>query len=421
MKERSALWRHGDFLNVWAAETISVFGSQFYLIAMPLAAVIVLDATPFEMGLLFAIEMSPFLLFGLLAGVLADRRRRRSIMIISDFARAIILAAVPITWYFDVLCWPVMFVVAFLAGMFTAFFDIAYQAYLPVLVKRDLLLDANSKLETSRASSQVAGPSIAGLVADAIGAPFAIAANSVSFLGSAAFLLRVKKKEVLEKVSDGKSVIGEIREGLDIVFSNRMLRGIAGCTSVGNLFGSMAFAVIVLFMEDSLELSPTLIGVLFAIGSAGAILSAMTSSRITSSIGVGKAIVISAALFGLPTSLMAFAYAENAIVVMAPLLFVNGFLMVMYNVNQISLRQAITPERLQGKMNATMRFLVWGVFPVGGILGGIMAEAIGMRTMFLISGIGVTLSFLWVYASPVLKVRSISKDGAEMIDGTRAA
>ena len=421
MKERSALWRHGDFLNVWAAETISVFGSQFYLIAMPLAAVIVLDATPFEMGLLFAVEMSPFLLFGLFAGVLADRRRRRSIMIISDVARAIILAAIPITWYFDLLSWPVMFVVAFLAGMFTTLFDIAYQAYLPVLVKRDLLLDANSKLETSRASSQVAGPSIAGLVVDAIGAPFAIAANSISFLGSAVFLLRVKKKEELDNANNGKSVIAEIREGLDIVFSNKILRGIAGCTSIGNLFGSMAFAVIVLFMEDSLALSPTMIGLLFAVGSAGAIVSAITSSRIAGSMGVGKAIVASAALFGLPTVFMIFAYPENAIAVMAPLLFVNGFLMVMYNVNQISLRQAITPERLQGKMNATMRFLVWGVFPIGGILGGIMAEAIGIRAMFFISGIGVTLSFLMVYLSPVLNVRSISKDGVEMADDPRAA
>ena len=421
MKERSALWKHGDFLNVWAAETISVFGSQFYLLAMPLAAVIILDATPFEMGLLFAVEMSPFLLFGLLAGVLADRRRRRAIMIISDVARAIILATIPIAWYFDFLNWPVMFGVAFLAGMFTTFFDIAYQAYLPVLVNRDLLLDANSKLETSRASSQVAGPSIAGLVVDAIGAPFAVAANSISFLGSAMFLLRVKKKEVLDNTSNGKSVIGEIREGLDIVFSNKMLRGIAGCTAIGNLFGSMAFAVIVLFMENSLTLSPTVIGLLFAVGSAGAIVSAITSSRITSSIGVGKAIVVSAALFGLPTAFMIFAYPENAVVVMAPLLFVNGFLMVMYNVNQISLRQAITPERLQGKMNATMRFLVWGVFPVGGILGGIMAEAMGIRAMFLISGIGVTLSFLWVYLSPVLNVKSISKDGVEMTDAPLTA
>ncbi|UCE92370.1 MAG: MFS transporter [Methanobacteriota archaeon] len=421
MRERSVLWKHGDFLNVWTAETISVFGSQFYLLAMPLVAVMVLDASPFEMGLLFAVEMSPFLLFGLLAGVLADRRRRRSIMIVSDIARAIILAAIPVTWYFDALCWPVMFGVAFLAGMFTAFFDIAYQAYLPVLVKRALLIDANSKLETSRASSQVAGPSIAGLVVDAIGAPFAVAANSASFLASAAFLMRVKKKEVLQKMSNGRSVLGEIREGLDIVFSNKMLRGIAGCTATANLFGSMSFAVMVLFMEDSLELSPTWIGLLFAVGSAGAIVGAITLSRVTSSIGLGKAIVVSSLLSGFPVALMAFAQPDNAFLLLAPLLFVNGILMIVYNVNQISLRQSITPENLQGKMNATMRFLVWGVFPIGGLLGGVLAEMIGLRTIFLVSGLGGTMSFLWVYLSPVPKVRSISNDGIEMSDEAHAA
>lgn len=415
MKERSALWRQRDFLNVWAAETISVFGSQFYLIAMPLAAVIVLDATAFEMGLLFAVEMLPFLLFGLFAGVLADRKRRRSIMIVSDFARAIVLAAIPISWYFDMLSWTMMFGVAFLAGMFTAFFDIAYQAYLPVLVKRSLLLDANSKLETSRASSQVAGPSIAGIVVDIIGAPLAIAANSLSFLGSAAFLLRVKKKEVVEEVETRKGVISEIREGLDIVFSNKILRGIAGCTATSNLFGSMTFAVIVLFMEDSLALSPTAIGLVFAAGSAGAIVGAVTSSRITSSFGLGRAIVVSNVLSGLPMALMILAYPGNALIVLMPLMFASGILMVLYNVNQISLRQSITPERLQGKMNATMRFLVWGVFPIGGILGGLLGDVLGLRAILIISGIGMTLSFLWVYLSPVMKVRSISEDGAVMV------
>jgi MFS family permease len=163
---------------------VSVFGSQFYLIAMPLAAVMILDATAYEMGILFSLEMLPFLLFGLLAGVLADRRRRKAIMIICDFGRAAVLAIVPLSWYFDALSLPVLYVVAFVAGTFTAFFDIAYQAYLPVLVKRSELLDANSKLETSRASSQVAGPGIAGLMVSAIGAPLAITGNSLSVPGA---------------------------------------------------------------------------------------------------------------------------------------------------------------------------------------------------------------------------------------------
>jgi len=413
MAERSALWKHGDFLNVWAAETVSVFGSQFYLLAMPLAAVIVLEATAYEMGMLFAVEMLPFLLFGLLAGVLADRRRRRHIMIVCDIGRAAILALLPVTWYIGMLSWPVMYGVAFIAGVFTAFFDIAYQAYLPVLVKRSELLDANSKLETSRASSQVAGPSIAGLAVDAVGAPLAIFANSLSFLGSAFFLFRVKKQESIAKDQNQKSTLQEIREGLDIVFSNKMLRGIAGCTATANLFGSMSYAILMLFMESSLGLSPSWIGAIFAIGALGAVLGALISSRIVSSLGLGKTIVVSAALSSIPTMLMVLAFPENAIFVLIPIWFATGLLSVVYNVNQVSLRQSITPDNLQGKMNATMRFLVWGVFPIGGFIGGVLGDTLGLRTTILISGIGMLTSVFWVLLSPVKGVASIPEDTAE--------
>ena len=412
MSNRSTLWSHRDFLNVWAAETVSVFGSQFYMLAMPLAAVIILDATAYEMGILFAVEMLPFLLFGLFAGVLADRRGRRSIMIVCDFGRAAALAAVPISWYFDVLSWPVMYAVAFVAGAFTAFFDIAYQAYLPVLVKRSELVDANSKLEASRASSQVAGPSIAGVVVDAIGAPLAVVTNSVSFLGSALFLLRVKKKEEVVRAENGKSVLAEIREGLRIVLHNKMLRGIAGCTATANIFGSMTGALMMLFLEDSLELSAGWIGAIFAVGSLGAVLGAIVSARVVAAIGVGKTIVFSALVTGFPLMLMTLAYPGNALLVMMPVLFVGGIMNIIYNVNQVSLRQSITPDALQGKMNATMRFIVWGVFPLGGLLGGMMGEALGIRTTILISGIGTLASVAFVLFSPVWNVETIPEEQA---------
>jgi MFS family permease len=402
---RSALWNHRDFLDVWAAETISVFGSQFYLLAMPLAAVIILDASAYEMGVLFSLEMLPFLIFGLLAGVLADRKRRRTIMIFCDFGRAAVLAIVPISWYFDALSLPILYVVAFVAGIFTAFFDIAYQAYLPVLVKRSELLDANSKLETSRASSQIAGPSIAGLVVSAIGAPLAITGNSLSFLGSAAFLLRVKKRELVQRAESCKSVLGEIKEGIDIVLSSRMLKGIAGCTGTGNLFWGISFAILILFMESNLALSPTWIGAVFAVGALGAVTGAVSSSRIVSAIGLGRTIILSAFLGGVPTMLMVLAYPSNALLVLMPIWFAMGFTGVVYNVNQVSLRQAITPDRLQGKMNATMRFIVWGVYPIGGFIGGLLGEAVGLRTTILIAGIGTLASVLWVVLSPVAQVK----------------
>jgi MFS family permease len=409
MSNRSALWNHRDFLNVWAAETISVFGSQFYLIAMPLAAVIILDASAYEMGILFSLEMLPFLLFGLLAGVLADRKRRRTIMIVCDFGRAAVLAIVPLSWYFDALSLPVLYVVAFVAGTFTAFFDIAYQAYLPVLVKRSELLDANSKLETSRASSQVAGPGIAGLMVSAIGAPLAITGNSLSFLGSAIFLLQVKKRELVQSVDTCKSVLGEIKEGIDIVLSSRMLRGIAGCTGTGNLFWGMSFAILILFMESTLELSASWIGAVFAVGALGAVTGAVFSSRIVSALGLGRTIILSAFLGGVPSILIVLAYPSNALLVLMPIWFATGLTGVVYNVNQVSLRQAITPDRLQGKMNATMRFIVWGVYPIGAIIGGLLGEVVGLRMTILIAGIGMLAAVAWVALSPVGSMKSIPK------------
>ncbi|UCE80776.1 MAG: MFS transporter [Methanobacteriota archaeon] len=407
MKFRSDLWRHRDFLNVWAAETISVFGSQFYLVAMPLAAILALDASPADMGLLFAIEMSPFLLVGLLAGVLADRKERRKIMIICDFGRAFTLAVIPVAWYFNTLNWPIMFAVAFAAGVFTTFFDIAYQAYLPVLVKRNQLLDANSKLETSRATSQVAGPGSAGLVVDIVGAPFALIADSVSFVASAILLLRVKKREIIDRMNVHEPVVAEIREGLRIVFSNPTLRGIAGCTSTSNLFGSMSFALMVLFMADSLQLSSIWIGAIFMVGAVGGVTGALISPRFTSRIGLGKAIIVSAAFSGIPVIALILAYPSNALIVFMPMMFVAGLLTVIYNVNQVSLRQAITPDHLQGKMNATMRFLVWGVFPIGGLIGGYLGEIFGIKTAILISGIGILFSFIWLTISKVHQIETI--------------
>ncbi len=407
MAERSDLWRHRDFLNVWAAETVSVFGSQFYLIAMPLAAYLILGAEEAEMGLLFAVEMSPFLLFGLFAGALADRYERRKMMIVCDFGRAITLAAIPIAWYLDALTWPIMFAVAFSAGVFTTFFDIAYQAYLPVLVKRNQLLDANGKLETSRSSSQVVGPSIAGVAVDLFGAPLAIVTNSLSFIGSAVFLLRVKNRERVKTKDNHKPIISEIKEGLKIVIRNPILRGIAGCTATGNLFYSMFYVLFVLFMADMLGLTPTWIGIVFAIGAGGAVVGALVSSRIVARIGLGKTIVYSAGVGGVTSILFILAYPSNALLVLLPVMFVSGVCMVLYNVNQVSLRQAIVPTELQGKMNATMRFLVWGVYPIGALIGGYLGETIGIRSTIIVSGIGGLLALLWVILSPVMNIEKI--------------
>jgi MFS family permease len=341
--------------------------------------------------------------------VWVDRLPRRPILIAGDLARAGLLASIPIAYFFDALTIWQLFGVGFFVGIATVFFDIAYQSYLPALVERTQIIDGNSKLEISRSAAQTGGPGLAGLLIGLLKAPPAILIDAVSFLASGLFILGIRKPETsLEDRSPRRKMRVELREGLSYVLRHPYLKNIAACTALFNFFGSVAFAILLVFARRELDLSPLAIGLAFTVGNLGAMLAAFTANRISGRLGVGRTIIL-ASVVGGPTYLaLPFApHGHAALAVIIPALVVGTFVNVVYNIAQVSLRQAITPERIQGRMNSVMRFIVWGTIPLGSITGGALASQIGLKQTLIVGAVGCCLPFLPVLFSPVRSIREM--------------
>lgn len=409
------LWRDHDFMQLWSAQAISQFGTQVSLLAIPLTAALTLDASARQMGVLVAAETAPFLLFGLFAGVIADRVRRRQLLIWTDVGRALLFATIPLAWLLDALTLWQLLVVAFAAGTLTVLFEVAYQSYLPSLVGREHLAEGNSKLVTSGAVAQIGGPGLAGLLIQLATAPVAVLLDALSFLGSAACLLRICKPEAAIDASLRRPMLAEIGEGLGYIGRHPLLRPIAACTATSNLFSSAFTAIFILFVTRELGLSAGWIGFIFGLGGAGFIVGALLAPRVAARIGVGPAIIASIAFGSLSQFVVPF--------VDGPRLAVTGILMLsfawstvagaIYNITQVTLRQTITPDRLLGRMNATMRFIVWGVMPIGALLGGFLGDYHGLRETLLVTAVGGSLAVLWPLFSQVRGLRETPPAAAD--------
>jgi MFS family permease len=409
---RGGLWRHGDFLKLWSGQTISLVGSAVDDLAIGFVAIVALDASAFEVAVLGTLNFLPFILFTLPAGVWVDRLRRRPILILGDFARGALLATIPIAYLADALTLWHLYAVVFLTGVCTVFFDVAYQSYLPSLVERDQIIEGNSKLEISRSVAQVGGPGFAGALVELLTAPYAVLVDALSFLGSGLFLLGIRKPEEApaRQTVDGRkpSLWTELKEGLQFVLRNPNLRAQAGCTATSNLFSSLGFSILLVFLVRELGLSAGVIGIAFSIGAIGSFVGAVTAMRLARRFGIGPTTIAVAAVFGPAMLLVAFAPAGNAAIpflVAAQFLFF--FTSVVYNIIQVSYRQAICPPRLQGRMNSVMRFMVWGTIPVGTLTGGALGSLIGLRETIAIGAIGGGLGFLWILLSPQRHLREM--------------
>jgi MFS family permease len=398
------LWQHANFLKLWSAETISVFGSQVTQLALPLTAVLVLGATPAQMGILGAIEMAPFLFISLFAGVWVDRWRLRPVMVIADMGRAILLGSIPTAYFAGWLSIEYLFLVALLTGILTVFFDVAYQSYLPVLVNRDQLVEGNGKLEVSRSVAQITGPGLAGGLVQVASAPVAMLIDAISFAFSALFLGLIRHTEPAKPPrTEKRNIWKEIGEGLGVVFGNPYLRSIAACTGTSNLFGNIGTAVFTLYVIRDLHLDAVLLGLIFGIGSVGALIGAVMAGWMARRVGVGWTIISTSAIFGVGALAAPVAGGPVWFIVftLTAGFFISSWVNPVYNITQVSLRQAITPHRLLGRMNASMRFLVWGTMPIGSLLGGLLGEVIGLRMTLLVAALGTFLSVLPVLFSPV--------------------
>ncbi len=408
-----SLVRHPDFLRLWSAQTVSVFGSAITQLALPLIAATVLQVGAFEFGLLTTIEFLPFILLSLPAGVWVDRLRRRPILIAGDIGRAVAIASIPLAFAFDALTIWQLYVVGFVNGCLTVFFDVAYQSYLPTVVGRGQLVEGNSKLEMTRSASQILGPGGAGILIGLLRAPFAMALDAASYLVSALLLAWIRKPEPQPAPHDTAvhgprpSMRAEIADGLRYVIGHRWLRSIAATTGITNFFTNVMGSILILYLVRERGLGAEAIGFAFSVGSVGVLAAAFTAGRITRRVGVGRMLVVSAIGFsvaGLPVAFAPDALIWPAVAVSG---FVNGFCGVSWNINQVSLRQSITPTRMQGRMNATMRFIVWGTMPVGSILGGALGSLVGLHPTIVIGAVGGLVAFLPVALSPVRQLRAM--------------
>lgn len=410
----TGLWRHPNFVKFWLSETISLVGSQITLLALPLTAALTLNATPAQMGILGTAQFAPFLLVSLFAGVYVDRMRRRPILMWSNVGRAVLVGLIPLFALLDLLRIEHLYVIGFLVGVLTVFFDVAYQSFLPSVVQRDQLVEGNSKLEVSRSVAQVVGPGLAGGLVEILTAPITVLLDSISFLISALFLrLLCISEEAPAADKEKRNVWREIRAGMGVVLGSPLLRSIAAATATNNFFSSLWGAVFLIYLTRELGIEPVVLGLIFAVGSIGALVGATLPGWVAGRFGLGPAIVLGQFLTGSASLLMPLASTSlglgTGLVGAIALLMLASFVMAIgnpiYNVNQLSLRQAITPDRLQGRMNASMRFLVWGTIPIGALLGGALGESIGVRPTLIVGVTGMALAFMWVYFSPVRKLR----------------
>jgi MFS family permease len=402
-----ALLRHGDFRRLWAGETVSEFGSRITLLAIPLLALLTLHATPLQVGVLGAAQMLPFLLIGLPAGAWVDRVRRRRVMIAADLGRAVLLGSVPLAAATGTLGMTQLYLVAFGTGALTVLFDVSYQSYLPHLVGRERLVAGNSLLQASASVSQVAGPGLGGLLVQALTAPYALLVDSVSFLWSAGWIALIRAREASPERAPGRHLGREIAEGTRFVFGNRLLRAIVGCTATGNFFNTVMMTMFVVLLARDLRLPAGTIGIVFSLIGVGGVVGATAATRFSRRFGQGPAMVL-AIVFGSASSVLVPLVQRGWLLwlVAAAMALAWGFFTI-YNIIQVSFRQRLCPDRLLGRMNATIRFVVWGTMPLGSLLGGALGSWIGVRPTLWVGAVGSALAVGWLLASPLPGMRDL--------------
>ena len=393
---------------LWSGQAVSEVGSQVTLLAIPLLAALTLHATTFEIALLTAASSAAFLFVALQAGALVDRLRKKRVMVGSDLLRAVVIATVPLAQVFGVLTIWQLYVVALATSVLTVFFDVAYQSYLPVLVSTEQLVDGNAKIGASQSFAQFAGPGIGGLLVAAVGAAYAVLIDAVSFVVSTFSTAAIVDPEPTPAARPaGARLRTEIAEGLGFVLGHPILKKVVGCTATSNFFSSMWGGVEIVFLVRVLHASPRVIGLVFALGALGGLTGAAFCRRLTRALGSARIIWLSM-LVTIPFTFAGpSAFPGWGVLLISVSGFVGGATSVVYNVAQVSYRQAVTPPHLLGRMNASTRFIVWGVMPLGALAGGGLATVIGVRPTMYVAAAGGSLAVLWVIASPLFGLRDV--------------
>ncbi|WAC66462.1 MFS transporter [Agrococcus sp. SL85] len=407
--DHRGLWREPGFPAFWLGQGLSQLGAQFAAIAMPIVAVTMLHATDAQMGFLHAAETAAFLLVGLPAGAWLDRMRKRRVMIAADLVRVVAVATIPLLWIAGMLEIWHLFVVGAVVGVATVFFDVGYQSFVPVLVRDEHVGPANGALEATAQTMRLGGPAVAGGLLAVLSAPLLLAANALGFLLSALSLLLVRDREQVRPKHERQHLVREIGEGLRFVARTDFLVRIVGTTALTNLGSTIAMTLSPILILRILGLDPAVYGLLLTLGALGGLAGSLLATRIARRIGEGPALSISTLVFCgsaalLPLAAMLPGAAVPLLVAFEVLL---GFGVLVYNIVQVTARQRICPKPLLGRMNASIRFVVWGVMPIGALVSGWLGTVLGTVPAIWIGTVVAILGALPLLLSPYARMRQL--------------
>ena len=405
------LLRHHDFRRLCAANAISKVGTGISNLALPLFAVIALHASAFEVSLLNTLQTVAYLLIGLQVGAWCDRMRCRPILVVADLGRAIALGSISLAAAFGVVTIWQLYLAVFVAGILTVFFDVAHQSYLPRLVQRKDLIEGNATLRASMSVSTLVAPSLAGCLVQQFTAPVAIFVDALSYLWSATWLRTIRRDEPNPRNHAQRNLRREILEGTRLVFKNPILRAIGLNNAMMSLCQAAYTAIAVVFLVREVHLSPGTIGLLGSLSVVGALVGAVLARRLAGTVGAGRILSIAALINGL--AFLCYPLTDSgwhlAFYVVAG--FVTGACLMVVVIVQVSFQQTLCPDHLLGRMNATINFLYWGAAPVGSLLAGAAAEAIGLRPTLWLVAVGMLLAAGWLIASPLPAMRDLPQAG----------
>lgn len=402
-----SIFQNKNFRLVFAAALASKFGIQVSYIAIPLLAVLTLDATPGEVGLLGVVSTAAFLIIGLPAGAWVDRLDKQRVQVSADLVRAVLFGSVPVAWALDVLTIEQLYLVVGISGIATVFFDVAAQSYLPHVVGREHLVTANTRLVSIDAINIIAGRSVGGFLVQLLTAPFAVAFNGLTFLWSALCLVRIPKVESRTAGRSGAGLWREVGEGVRFVFGHPLLRPIALTGTLNNLSVQISTVMLPVLLTRNLGFSPLSVGLFLSTGGAGVFLGTLSARRLGARLGYGRVMWL-VGLATVPAKLFLPFVQHGVLVVLAALGWLLTTVQVgVNNVLQVSLRQRATPDRLLGRMNATMRFLLFGALTVGAAVAGLVGQLVGVRAALSVGVTGLVLVWLPAFLSPLRTLRDL--------------
>ena len=400
-----------DFRRLWLGQTISVFGDQITQLGIPLVAVLLLGADASQMGTLIAVELLPHLLFSLPAGVWLDRvRGRRRLMIAADLGRAALIASIPVAAVVGALSMPQLYVVGFLAGSLAVVFDLSWNTLFVAVTHRDRYVEAMALLNGSRSLASVGGPTIGGLLVQVLGAPLAMLADALSYLGSVMFLRRIESPEPPIEHEEGP-VRERLLAGLSFVIGDPIMRPTLLSVATINLFTFASSALFILYATTTLGVSPGALGLALGMGGVGAVLGAIVASRIGRRIGLGPAYALGCLIFPVSLILIPLAGPGMPMWLILALIFASefgaGIGVMILDINVGAILYARTPDRIRARAGGAFRFVNYGVRPIGALLGGLLGTALGVREAIFVATIAAIGGVLFLIGSPVLRLRDL--------------